>query len=437
MHVHFNRCNCVLCFVTVTCVPPLPPYLCTSVILFIILSLFADTMPRTDKHARSKRGGRAVPYASGFRPKTPKARLNAMCIHQEKVDELGKEYQPSEGFFSKVPTCTSVDDWLAQYNEEGQSYSQFLLECPWLSNRKRKYIKQTFVPSGRNLPQKYPSGVIYILPLGRFGDSVDATSCSPDISAIVDYTERFLCLPVKQLPAVSVEANGKEVIWTRAGEVPLKVQTVSLKSRYNAKNKQTQLQVDAGLCQIRNHYVPNDALCVMAVTMLDLYQDPSDLFVAGMAAGNQRAGIFSLRRYDPNLTFSTEHWYDIQYTPQYGPRERRALMLQRSCRLVVHEIGHLLGLDHCVYYSCCMNGSGHLAEDFRQPMMLCPVDLRKLQTLCGFSVVARYRGLLEFFKKHGMGEEANWVEKRLNFLDGWRESSALTVILLYNILFVQ
>ena len=82
----------------------------------------------------------------------------------------------------------------------------------------------------------------------------------------------------------------------------------------------------------------------------------------------------------------------------------------------MHETAHLLGVDHCVYYSCCMNGSGHLAEDFRklkyyvccsvmpvpicimyintgQSMHLCPVDLRKLCHLCGFNISQRYKNV--------------------------------------------
>eukprot|EP00118_Oscarella_pearsei_P004823 m.21161 g.21161 ORF g.21161 m.21161 type:complete len:75 (+) comp28147_c0_seq1:1433-1657(+) len=45
-------------------------------------------------------------------------------------------------------------------------------------------------------------------------------------------------------------------------------------------------------------------------------------------------------------------------------KERKRLILQRSCKLLVHELSHLLGVDHCVFYDCCMNGSGHLEEDF-------------------------------------------------------------------------
>ena len=60
--------------------------------------------------------------------------------------------------------------------------------------------------------------------------------------------------------------------------------------------------------------------------------------------------------------------------------------------------------------------AGHLDEDFRQPMYLCPVDLRKLQTLCGFNIVDRYQGLYGFFRKHGMAEEADWMGRRIAFI---------------------
>jgi len=166
--------------------------------------------------------------------------------------------------------------------------------------------------------------------------------------------------------------------------------------------------------------MPKDALVLMALTTMDVYCDEPDLFVAGLAGGNARAGVFSLRRYDPSLTFSEEHWYDIsrkQSEEAAESRETGKVMLQRSIKLLVHEIAHLLGVDHCIWYSCCMNGSGHLEEDFRQSMHLCPVDLRKLQHLCGFDVVERYSKLAEFFAKHDLTEEKDWVEKRLKSIE--------------------
>eukprot|EP00698_Gefionella_okellyi_P003052 TRINITY_DN12872_c0_g1_i1.p3 TRINITY_DN12872_c0_g1~~TRINITY_DN12872_c0_g1_i1.p3 ORF type:complete len:122 (+),score=33.82 TRINITY_DN12872_c0_g1_i1:808-1173(+) len=77
---------------------------------------------------------------------------------------------------------------------------------------------------------------------------------------------------------------------------------------------------------------------------------------------------------------------------------------------------HLLGFDHCIYYACVMNGSGHLAEDFSQPMHLCPVDLRKLQTLTGFDVLTRYRDLMKLYSEMNVPEEVEWTKKRLGFL---------------------
>lgn len=60
-----------------------------------------------------------------------------------------------------------------------------------------------------------------------------------------------------------------------------------------------------------------------------------------------------------------------------------------------------------------MNGSGHLQEDFSQPMMLCPVDLRKLHTLVGFNIIDRYTQLLKFCEQYGFEDEKAWLTKRL------------------------
>ena len=89
-------------------------------------------------------------------------------------------------------------------------------------------------------------------------------------------------------------------------------------------------------------------------------------------------------------------------------------LLQRSAKLLVHELGHLYLLDHCVYYSCCMNGSGHLDEDFRQPMFLCPVCLKKLRLRLGasFDFAERYRHLAKFYRDHAMLDSEQWVKDR-------------------------
>lgn len=362
---------------------------------------------------------RYVPYVKGFRPPTGHQKVQAVSNFGEAPGSIPPQFLCKESHFDAIPKCTARCDWLAQYKEQGQSYKQFLMECPWLSQRKRKYIKNDFNPDGENLPEKYPGGTVYILPLGDFsGSEKHKHMATPDSDSIIEYSEKFLGLPVKKLPKVQLEAQGGHMTWIEekdAGRKGTRIVGTNIKSRYHDKTGRYQLCITDVLLKLRKH-LPDDAICLLALTMYDLYEDETDLFVAGMAAGNHRVAVFSLLRYDPNLSFSKELWYRIRHSNDYSESDRQNLILQRSCKLVVHEICHLLGIDHCIFYSCCMNGSGHLEEDYQQPMYLCPVDLRKLHTLCGFDITLRYKKLRDFYQKHGMDVECHWVENRLAFL---------------------
>ena len=362
-----------------------------------------------------------VGYASGFTPPNPKKIMSAIGFAGS---DIPKEFNPGEQcydgfeFFKHIPAPSNIDDWLAQYNEEGQTYNEFLEQCPWLSTRKRKYMSQKFTSTGQTLKQKYPNGKIYIVPVGTFDHEGTEFYAS-----LLEYISKFLCLPVVSLPEEKIEINEGRVFWVdepsakqntnrRTSQRTKKCQ---LTSRFNRDTKQLQVCVDSNLMKLRQK-IPADALCMIGLTMLDLYGDESDLFVAGMAAGNQRVAIFSLYRYDPCLSFSTENWFEIEKDNTIAEKDRLRIILQRSCKLVVHEICHLLGIDHCIFFDCCMNGSGHLAEDFRQPMQLCPVDLHKLCTLVGFDVIERYKSLQQFYQREGFKEEEKWISKRLQFL---------------------
>lgn len=366
-----------------------------------------------------------VPYARGFHPPSKKRRLEAAAARPD--EKLSAEYCDQDGdeFFPSIPRPSSIDDWLAQYNEEGQTYSNFLHECPWISKRKMKSMPSSFNPEGHTLPKRYPHSKIYLLPLGEFCSD----HCAPAFSELAEYAELFFTLPVVVLPAVTITVNHsrREVVWVESSSLREKLTDpkatrrskrtppTHIDARFH-KNGHYQLQVGSVLLKLK-HCIPPDAFCMMALTMSDLYDTRSDLFVAGMAAGNHRVGVFSLKRYDPILTFATDNWFDVTTDSMPGGSDtRKSLMLHRSCKLLVHEIAHLLGVDHCIWYSCCMNGSGHLSEDFRQSMHLCPVDLRKLQTLIGFDVLERYQKLSEFFTKHCLNAEKDWTKKRIAFL---------------------
>ena len=396
-------------------------------------------MPKT-KRSYSKARKTTIPYARGFKP--PTERQSEEAISMQKAlrnrpkdprtgDSLPLHLRPTRGHFTKIRPPSCEDDWLAQYNEEGQSYTQFVEGCPWLSERKWKARGQEFHSKGNNVKEKYPQGKIYLLRLGDFSDRL-----SPSFDSLLEYVSIFYDLPVRVLEGVELqkdETSGEyKIVFTPSPTADesgrgqtrkrrsLRIIKHALESRYNAKTGHTQLHIASILYALRPH-LPDDALFMIALTMFDLYSDPSDLFVAGMAAGNHRVGVFSFFRYDPSLSFSPENWYEIsRYGNKVGCHDDRdegeCIILQRSCKLLIHEIGHLLGLDHCIWYECLMNGSGHLEEDFHQPMFLCPVDLHKLETLCGFDVLRRYERLRDFFVKYNLPQEEKWTRERLEYI---------------------
>jgi archaemetzincin len=359
--------------------------------------------------SRTKKKQRFHPYARGFR--APNEAQRKLAIG----DTTELEYQPVKELFSPIPKPSSQDDWLAHYNEGGQTFAQFMVQTPLLGKRKMKGIKGAFFSEENHIPRRYPGKSICILPIGDFPANV-----SPQLVHLKQYAEAFFCIDVKVLPAISLEVTPNRAVLSlddmhrEAGlRIPERKQEIMF--RYHKKSGQYQLHATSLLQKLRNT-VSEDAICTIAVTMSDLYESKSDLFLAGWAAGNARVACFSFRRYDPLTDFSTEYWHDIRPLKKKRTQNLYSVLLGRCCRLLVHEVAHMLGIDHCIFFACCMNGSGHLEEDFSQPMYLCPADLRKLQRLCGFDVVARYKKLLVFYKDHGMKEDEEWITARLAFL---------------------
>ena len=83
-----------------------------------------------------------------------------------------------------------------------------------------------------------------------------------------------------------------------------------------------------------------------------------------------------------------------------------------------HEIGHMYGIRHCVFFECLMNGSNHLQEADKRPSFLCPVCLNKLYYVMKFDIEERYRKMAEFWRSHGLMEEVGWLERRLTIVAG-------------------
>lgn len=170
------------------------------------------------------------------------------------------------------------------------------------------------------------------------------------------------------------------------------------------------LQAHAGeILTALKKLVPKDAFAVGAVTACDLYPRDSWNFVFGLASLSSGVGVYSLARYLPSFPSS----FQVSQLPSKGSEEWTQL-LKRTCRVMVHEMCHMFGLKHCIFYSCLMNGSNHFEESERRPLGLCPICLRKLHLACRFpSLRQRFERLQAFCDSHGLRQEAEWFQRRL------------------------
>jgi archaemetzincin len=139
---------------------------------------------------------------------------------------------------------------------------------------------------------------------------------------------------------------------------------------------------------------PADALAYLALTASDLWPGAGWNFVFGEASLRQRIGVWSIyRNGDPETDFR--------------------LCLRRTLSTASHETGHILGLAHCTAYLCLMNGSNHQEEKDRRPMHLCPVCLRKLCWNLRVEPVPYLMKLRAFCQKNALDPESRWYERAI------------------------
>jgi archaemetzincin len=342
-----------------------------------------------------------VKFARGFKIATKETIHKALKITIKKQEQKTKYENLLLKLIDKfklIPKPTNDLDWLAQFREIGQTCQDFHKSCP--VTNENKIGEKTF---------------IYYVQIGSF----EKTKINFD--DLIDYSKRFFTeKSIKLFPEIiniRVEEKGMNKRGCKI-EIIASIESKNikkkLKTRYNEETKHYQI-LTKSLLDLLEDIKPKDSIAFIGLTEADLYVENSDLFVAGLCNGYSAVGVFSCFRYNPKLKFSEEDWFDFKKVKQ--SKNNTSLLLTRTLKLMVHETNHLLGIDHCVYMDCCMNGSGHLEEDFRQSMFLCPVDLKKLILIFDFDITQRYKNMMQFFQRKDCKEEIKRLEVLIKTLE--------------------
>jgi len=255
-------------------------------------------------------------------------------------------------FSSFIPmNLPGNSDWLSRYPEKGQTFHQF-------------------VQNGFETPSPNRN-TIFILPL-----FLNNKQPLPFVSDIASYCEIYFGLKTTILSAVVIASE-----------------SVSCRHR----DQGLQFNASQILERIKIHRF-NNCFALLALTQDDIFPDRVQPFSFGLASPNDKVAIISYARLRRASNSLLEPDKDL---------------LRRVLKVATHEIAHLFGLRHCIYFQCLLNGSMDLSELDRTPIALCPICLRKIVYSVGVEPLARYRGLLSFYKNEGLIEEGFCVQRKI------------------------
>jgi archaemetzincin len=240
-------------------------------------------------------------------------------------------------------------DWLAEHDEPGQTFAEYLEARPVRRSDKLH--------------------TIYLCLVGDFSEAQRRI-----LALTQDYLALFFDCPVRvqrQIALASVPARAR---------------------RTHPSWGDPQVLTGYILHEVLERERPADALAYLALTASDLWPGRGWNFVFGQASLRERLGAWSIyRNGDPEREFRS--------------------CLRRTLSTASHETGHILGIWHCTAHSCLMNGSNHQGEKDRRPMHLCPVCLRKLCWNLHVEPVPYVTKLEVFCRRNGFEAEADWYDK--------------------------
>jgi len=140
----------------------------------------------------------------------------------------------------------------------------------------------------------------------------------------------------------------------------------------------------------------SDSALTVALTLSPVIHSGTQ--TVGASDWSKRVGVFSLQ--------------DVMS----GAETLCPVTLERAVKLVLHQVMHMLGLLHCCYFRCLMNGAANEEEADGRPPYLCAMCLRKLNLVTGMDPLQRYLQLAHFWSWAGNDRIALWYETRVRMV---------------------
>lgn len=308
-------------------------------------------------NAAASRIGTAVPDAASSAPLTPPCTSGEVSLGTE------VPFNPQDRAFGadrrdfEPKRAPRPGDWMARYHETGLSFDEYVASRPTQRQGRRN--------------------ILVLQPLGNFGKAN-----RNQLLELAAFTEAFFDSTVRLAPQAALPKAGQRV-------------------RHGTNGTWVQHHTRRILKWLSDSALAPDAVCVLGITMEDLYPEPSWNYVFGEATLEKRVGVYSLARYQ------SKFWGEPDTS------KSRALARLRSFKVLAHEAAHVFSLQHCRRYECLMNGSNSLDEMDRSPIEPCPVCLKMLQYNLRFDIRARYRRLMAIYDRNGLVAQRDWVEARL------------------------
>nr|XP_020658043.1 archaemetzincin-1 isoform X1 [Pogona vitticeps] len=274
---------------------------------------------------------------------------------------LSEAYNPHRTLFCSLFIRTAFD-WLLSHPDAPEDFETFYYS---LLRRKQRFCRKH----------------IYLQPIDLSEGSVGVSLLDSLRSCVESF---FLGLRVKCLPSIPVSS-------------------IHCCYRHNQDSDRVQLHTDGILNFLKNNK-PMDALCVLGLTLADLYPCETWSFTFGKFLPGQEVGVCSFARFSGDFPqvgctiLNPSPWRQEVHDEAVEQARNQTLLFNmlemlQCCKVTCHEICHLIGLGNCRWLQCIMQGALSLDEVLLRPLEPCPICLRKLQYVVGFKLIERYRKL--------------------------------------------